>query len=92
MYKKSLFITRIFFNSGAQGETRTLKVLPPVDFESTASTSSATRALSAAIIKDFRKDASGFSGDDAPFYLRGIGEFAARLVRLRHFGCYRDII
>jgi hypothetical protein len=30
---------------GASGETRTLKVLPPVDFESTASTDSATLAL-----------------------------------------------
>ena len=33
-------------NDGTGDETRTRKVLPPVDFESTASTNSATPALS----------------------------------------------
>ena len=37
---------------GTGGETRTPKVLPPVDFESTASTNSATPAAALALPRD----------------------------------------
>lgn len=45
MIYKAKNIRMSVFLFGAEGETRTLTVLPPVDFESTTSTSSATPAM-----------------------------------------------